>query len=276
MNRILRINCPDEKGLVHRITEILYEFDLNVVRNDEFVEPESRHFFMRTAFTGECDTSRLEAGLRNALPPKSQIHLVPAGKKRIVIFVGKEHQCPAELLVRSAYGEMNAQVMAVISNHQKLQLLAEKFDVPFHYVDHRDISREAHEEKALTALTNYSFDYIVLAKYMRILTTAFVERYSNRMINIHHSFLPAFKGANPYRQAFDRGVKIIGATAHFVTSGLDEGPIIAQDVKYVNHQLSAKEMSRAGKDIEKIVLARALNLVFDDRVFVSGNKTIVF
>ena len=276
MEQILRITCPDEKGLVFRITKILYDFDLNVVRNDEFVEPESQHFFMRTAFTGQCDDTRLEERLKGDLPADSTIELVPSGKKRIVIFVSKEHQCPAELLVRSEYGELNAKVMAVVGNHQKLQPLVEKFGVPFHFVDHRDITREEHEDRILRILGEYRFDYLVLAKYMRILNPGFVERFSNRMVNIHHSFLPAFKGANPYRQAFQRGVKIIGATAHFVTSGLDEGPIIAQDVKNVSHQLSVKDMSRAGKDIEKIVLARALSLVFDDRVFVYGNKTIVF
>ncbi len=276
MNKILRVSCPDEKGLVYKVTKILYEFDLNVVRNDEFVEGQSHRFFMRTVFTGDCDQVALEKELKAALPNDCKIHLVEEKRKRIIVFASKEHQCLSEVLVRCEYEELNAKVVAVVSNHQKLQPLVEKFQVPFHFVDHRNISREEHEAQVLEIVQRYDFDYMILAKYMRILNASFVAQFSNRIINIHHSFLPAFKGANPYRQAFDRGVKIIGATAHFVTAGLDEGPIIAQDVNSVNHQFSAKDMSRAGKDIEKIVLAKALRLVFDDRVFIYNNKTVVF
>jgi formyltetrahydrofolate deformylase len=154
--------------------------------------------------------------------------------------------------------------------------LTGRFGVPFHHVPHEGLGREAHEAELLRALEPYQPDYLVLAKYMRILSGGFVKRYRNRIVNIHHSFLPAFVGPNPYRQAFQRGVKIIGATAHFVTEDLDEGPIIAQAVVPVDHSYRPNEMAQAGRDVEKIVLAKALKLVFEERVFLSGNRTIVF
>jgi formyltetrahydrofolate deformylase len=162
------------------------------------------------------------------------------------------------------------------SNHQGLRELTERFGLPFHHVPHEGQSREAHEAAIAAAVDQYQPDYLVLAKYMRILRRPFIERYRDRIINIHHSFLPAFVGSNPYRQAFERGVKIIGATAHFVTEVLDDGPIVSQAVIPVDHSHSPGEMAQAGRDIEKIVLAKALKLVFEERVFLSGNRTIVF
>jgi formyltetrahydrofolate deformylase len=174
------------------------------------------------------------------------------------------------------FNDLNANILAVISNHLVLKELSEKMNVPFHYVSHENISREEHEKKLLTILDQYNPEYIVLAKYMRILTPEFTEKFYNRIINIHHSFLPAFIGANPYKQAYERGVKVIGATAHFVNENLDEGPIIYQDVIHVNHKMDAKVMAKAGRDVEKVVLSTAMELVFDDRVMVNGNKTIIF
>jgi formyltetrahydrofolate deformylase len=171
---------------------------------------------------------------------------------------------------------LNADIEAVIANHDVLERLVRRFDIPFFCVPAKDISREEQEEQVMKLIDKHKFNYIVLAKYMRILTSTFVSAYPRQIINIHHSFLPAFIGANPYKQAFKRGVKIIGATAHFVTDDLDEGPIIAQDVIPVNHRLEWRDMQSAGRDVEKIVLSRALNFVLNDRVFVHGNKTIVF
>jgi formyltetrahydrofolate deformylase len=173
-------------------------------------------------------------------------------------------------------GDLGADIECVIANHDTLRDLVERFDIPFHYIPAEDMSREDHEDKVMQQIDQYEFDYIVLAKYMRILTPNFVKAYPQQIINIHHSFLPAFIGANPYKQAYERGVKIIGATAHFVTDDLDEGPIIPQDVIPVNHRFSWKDMQRAGRDGEKIVLSRALSLVLQDRVFVNGNKTVIF
>jgi formyltetrahydrofolate deformylase len=163
-----------------------------------------------------------------------------------------------------------------VGNHPTLAPLAARFGVPFHHVGHAGVGREDHEAAVAEAVDGYAPEFLVLAKYMRVLSPAFVARYEGRIINIHHSFLPAFSGANPYRQAFDRGVKIIGATAHFVTAELDEGPIIAQSVIPVDHSHSPAAMAQAGRDVEKIVLARALTWVFEERVFLVGNRTIVF
>jgi formyltetrahydrofolate deformylase len=190
--------------------------------------------------------------------------------------VTKESHALGDILIRYAAGELGANIQCVIGNHETLRVLVERFNIPFIYVPAEGLSREEHEEKVMKEIDTFTFDYIVLAKYMRILTPTFVKAYTQKIINIHHSFLPAFIGANPYKQAFDRGVKIIGATAHYVTDDLDEGPIIAQDVIPVNHRLTWKDMQRAGRDGEKIVLSRALALVFNDRVFVNGNKTVIF
>lgn len=189
--------------------------------------------------------------------------------------VTREHYCVAELLVRYAFDELGANIKAVIGNYNTLRSLVEKFNIPYYHVSHEGLTREQHEEKILSILLRYQPEFVVLAKYMRILSPEFVRHFPEKIVNIHHSFLPAFIGANPYRQAYDRGVKIIGATAHFVNENLDEGPIIAQDVKRVSHRHSATEMAKLGRDIEKSVLSEALKLVFSDRVFISGNRTII-
>ena len=178
--------------------------------------------------------------------------------------------------MRHHFNELNASILAVISNYENLEELTKKFNIPFYHLTHLNHSREGHEAEIVKLIEQYKPEFLVLAKYMRVLSPDFISRFHNRIINIHHSFLPSFAGANPYNQAYERGVKIIGATAHFVTDKLDEGPIIAQSVIPVDHSHNAAEMSQAGRDVEKIVLARSLKLVFDERVFVDGNKTIIF
>ena len=181
------------------------------------------------------------------------------------------------MLFRShSFKELNAHVMAVVSNHDTLRPLVEKFGLPFHSLPHGNLAPEVHEAEVLTAVLKYRPDYVVLAKYMRILSPAFVRRFPARIVNIHHSFLPAFAGARPYHQAFDRGVKVIGATAHFVTDELDAGPIIVQQVIPVDHTHTADALAQSGHDVEQMVLARALRLVFEDRVFLCGNRTVIF
>ena len=273
---ILLIDCPDETGLVHRITGALYRRGGNIISNNEFVDRDTSHFFMRTEFSGEVDAHGMLNELRENLPKAATIRLADNVPRRIVVLATTEPHCLGDLLVRHEFGELNSQILAVISNHQTLRALVEKFDIPFHYIDHAGINRADHEAAVLAEIGRHAPEHIVLAKYMRILTPEFVAQYPQRIINIHHSFLPAFAGAGPYRQAFDRGVKIIGATAHFVTSGLDTGPIIAQNVIAVDHGHSVADMTRAGRDVEKIVLARALRLVFEERVFLSGNRTVIF
>ncbi len=272
---ILLIDCPDQKGLVYKITDTLFKNQLNIVKNDEFVEQRHKHFYMRTEFSGTFDEAQLMYDLRNVLPNPANLRLAAQKKKDIVVLATKEHHCLGDLLLRHHFGELNANILAVISNYDTLAPLVEKFAIPFHTVSHEGKTREKHEIEVIRQINAYSPEYLVLAKYMRILNPGFVAHFPNRIINIHHSFLPAFIGANPYKQAYERGVKIIGATAHFVNESLDEGPIIAQSVISVNHTHSAKEMAKAGREVERNVLAHSLQLVFSDTVFVSGNKTII-
>jgi len=270
------IDCEDAKGLVYKISKVFYDRGLNIDNNREFVDKEHGRFFMRTIVTGLFDSQELEDELRTVVPADAHIRVIEPKDKKIILMVTKESHALGDILVRHADGELGAQIECVIGNHDTLKALVERFDIPFIHVSAEGLSRDEHEAKVMSHIDKYAFDYIVLAKYMRILTPTFVKAYAYKIINIHHSFLPAFIGANPYKQAFERGVKIIGATAHYVTDDLDEGPIIAQDTIPVNHRLTWKDMQRAGRDGEKIVLSRALALVLNDRVFVNGNKTVIF
>jgi formyltetrahydrofolate deformylase len=274
-SNILRIDCHDEKGLIHKITGVLFGNGLNIISNDEFVERALNHFYMRTEFSGNIDEEKVSNELHGILPQGANIKFTSRHKKDIIILVTKEPHCLGDLLMRNQFNELNATIKAVISNHEVLKDLTQRFNIPFYCVPH-DKAKEEHEAEVLKIIEPYNPQFLVLAKYMRILSPAFISKFENRIINIHHSFLPAFKGASPYKQAFERGVKIIGATAHFVNNDLDEGPIIAQSVIPVAHSQSATDMAIAGADVEKIVLARSLNLVLNERIFVSGNKTIIF
>lgn len=273
---ILRIDCPDEKGLVHKITGVLFFNNFNIERTDEFVDVESNLFFMRVAFSGICDPVKIEDGLRGILPDTANIDLSTKQVKDVVVLVTREHHCLSDLLIRNQFKDLPFNILAVIGNHDILRDLTEKFNIPFHHLPTENIPRAEHEKQIEELVKSYSPEYLILAKFMRILTSEFTTKFNKKIINIHHSFLPAFIGANPYKQAYQRGVKIIGATAHFVTDDLDEGPIIFQDVTRVNHTKNAFEMAQAGRDVEKIVLAKALKLVLEDRVFIHGNKTIIF
>ena len=276
MRHILRIDCLDEKGLVAKVSTILYQKNFNIISNREYVDPANGRFFMRTEFDGTADTDVLLVEMRGVLPSNADVQLFDRKKKRLVILGTKEPHCVGDILIRCAFDSLNASIQAVVCNHEKLRQLVERFDVPFHCVSHQGVDRETHAAMILNIVEQYQPDYLVLAKYMRILPPNFVTKFKNRIINIHHSFLPAFIGANPYKQAHARGVKIVGATAHFVNADLDQGPIIGQDIIVVNHRHTAKDMSMAGKDVEKTVLSKALNLVVNESVFVSDNKTVVF
>ncbi len=273
--KTLLIECPDSKGLIAQITNICYKHQLNITRNTEYVDPDSGRFYMRTQLEGIFNDHTLLLDLDRALPQGSERQLVGTAKKRVVILVTKEAHCLGDILMKVFDGSLELDIAAVIGNHPHLQALTEKFDLPYHFIDHQRVSRVEHEQLLAAQIAQYQPDYLVLAKFMRVLSPDFVAAYPNRIINIHHSFLPAFIGAHPYRQAFNRGVKIIGATAHFVTDHLDEGPIIKQMVTNVDHTYSAKDMAKAGRDVEKNVLTKALELVVEDRVFVHGNKTVI-
>lgn len=278
MNKLLvLIQCKDEVGLVANITHILANHQLNIIAMREFVDEEEQRFFARISCSnGISETEELKRELLEKLPPNALIEVLPKADKSIAILVTKEFHCLSDILIRNYFKTLGAEVKCVIGNYENLKALSEKLDVPFHYISHENLSKEDFELAIMKQLDQYQLDYIVLAKFMRIISPAFVAKYKHQIINIHHSFLPAFIGASPYQQAFNRGVKIIGATAHFVTNDLDEGPIINQQTIHVNHTYGAKQMSVAGREIEKSVLSKALELVFDDRVFVVGNKTVVF
>lgn len=206
---------------------------------------------MRAELSGEVDMGAFKGTLQAYLPARANIYLAEARKKDIILMGTKETHCLGDILLKHDSGDLNANILAIVSNYDALEGLSSKFNIPFHCVSHEGLNRTEHEAKVLEVLSQYELDYIVLAKYMRILSSEFVGHYEEKMINIHHSFLPAFVGANPYKQAFARGVKIIGATAHFVNNNLDEGPIIAQDVVRVNHEMTWRDMQRAGRNVEK-------------------------
>jgi len=271
----LLIDTVDAKGLVYKVSKVLFDHNLNIEQNAEYVDDEVNKFFMRTVISGQINQDKLITDLKEALPLESHIKLAPKSKKDIVLLVTKESHVLGDLLIRYNSGELNANILAVISNHDSLKDLVEKFDIPFVHISHEGLEREEHEKKIIEAINYYRPEIIVLAKYMRILTQEFVETFQMQILNIHHSFLPAFIGANPYKQAFQRGVKIIGATAHYVTNDLDEGPIISQDVVRVDHTYSWQDMRHAGRNVEKVVLSNALQLLLEDKVFVYENKTVI-
>ncbi|QIR05787.1 formyltetrahydrofolate deformylase [Salinivibrio costicola] len=273
--KTLLTDCPDAQGLIAKITNICYKHQLNIVHNREYVDNATGRFYMRTELEGIFNDHTLLLDLDQALPAGSHRQLISSRRKRVVIMVTKESHCLGDILMKAYDGSLDIEIAAVVGNYDKLRTLTERFDIPFHHVCHQDLSREAHEQAMLKAIQPYQPDYIILAKYMRVLTPDFVAQYPHRIINIHHSFLPAFIGARPYHQAFERGVKIIGATAHFVTNDLDEGPIIGQNVIHVDHSFNAQDMAQAGRDVEKSVLSQAIARVVDDKVFVHGNKTVI-
>jgi len=242
----------------------------------EHVDTEADHFFVRIVAEAHTDADVLLNDFRTSLPEDAVISVNPEPEKKIILLVTKEYHCLSDILIRNHFKTLGAKVQCVIGNHAVLQDICMRFEVPFFVVSHENKSKDEFESEMLEVVDKYPCDYLVLAKFMRILSPAFVKLFPMKIVNIHHSFLPAFVGANPYKQAYMRGVKLIGATAHCVTNDLDEGPIIAQQIIPVNHTYTTADMIKAGKEIEKGVLAKALKMVFEDRVFVYRNKTIVF
>lgn len=273
---IIVIQCKDRVGLVAAISGVLSTNAINIVAMREHVDTAEMRFFMRLETTHYEAPDKLQQDLLQVLPQDANVHVNPSPEKKIIVLVTKEYHCLADILIRNYFKTLGATVQCVIGNHTTLENICNRFDVPFHFVSHIDKDKETFESAIKNLIDGYDCDYLVLAKFMRILSPGFVKHYAMRIINIHHSFLPAFVGASPYKQAFERGVKLIGATAHFVTNDLDEGPIIAQQIIPVDHSFTAQAMMHAGKEIETAVLAKALQLVLNDRVFVYKNKTIVF
>lgn len=281
MSATLLISCPDRSGLVAAVTDFIFRRNGNILHLDQHVDSEKNIFFMRV----QWDLTNFEIPPEKIAPSFApiaeqynmswRVHLaneVP----RMVLFVSKQDHCLYDILSRWQSGEWNAEIPLIVSNHPDLQHIAEKFSIPFHIFPITKANKAEQEEKQLALLKEQQVDFIVLARYMQIVSDHFVSHYPNRVINIHHSFLPAFPGAKPYHQAYERGVKIIGATSHYVTPELDAGPIIEQDVARVDHRDSVSEMIRKGKDLEKTVLSRAIWDHLNHRVLVYNNKTVVF
>ena len=278
---VLLLSCRDRKGLVAATSDFIYQNNGNIVHADQHVDAEQGIFLQRVEWDlGGFGIPRAElAGAFRPIAEKLGMHwelrfsdYVP----RIAIFVSKLEHCLYDLLLRHRAGEFGAEIPLVISNHPDLQPVVESFGPQYRCLPITKETRPAQEAQQIALLEEQRIDLIVLARYMQILGDELVNRFRNRMINIHHSFLPAFPGARPYHQAYERGVKIIGATSHYVTAQLDQGPIIEQDVVRVSHRDSVDDLIRKGKDLEKVVLARAVSLHLRNRVLVYGNKTVVF
>lgn len=273
---VIQLQCSDRVGLVADIAAIMATANLNIISMKEFVNVDENRFYIRLEVQGNTDVTHLQQQIKAKLPQDTEITIRYYEKKKVAILVTKEYHCLGDILLRNHFNTLGADVQCVIGNYNTLQSLTQKFDIPFHHIPHEGKEKYIFEQEIIQLLAQYDLDYIILAKFMRILSPEFIAQYPSAIINIHHSFLPAFIGAHPYKQAHERGVKLIGATAHFVTNVLDDGPIIAQQIIPVNHAHSVKDMVRLGREIEKSVLANALQLVIEDKVLVYHNKTIVF
>jgi formyltetrahydrofolate deformylase len=277
----LLVCCPDRKGLVAALAQVLYGHGANILDADQHTDPVAGQFFQRIKFDlSELHTDRtsLETAISEVAARFSMDWRITNGHRRskTAIFVSKYDHCLYDLLLRQRSGELSTEIPLIISNHPDLEPVAQQFGIPFHHLPITNETKRAQENKALELLREADVDLIVLARYMQILTDDFLQSYEGDVINIHHSFLPAFMGSKPYHRAFERGVKLIGATAHYATAELDDGPIIEQDVVRCSHRDSVQDLVRKGRDLEKFVLARAVRWHLDDRILVYDNKTVVF
>jgi formyltetrahydrofolate deformylase len=242
----------------------------------EHVDPEENKFFVRIAVDGNSDPDGIEKTITKVLPANAVVRVNPVPEKKIIVLVTKEYHCLSDILTRNHFKTLGASVQCVIGNHPDLKNITERFSIPYFFVSHENKTREDFEAELMKIILPQRPDYLILAKFMRILSPEFITSFNLKIINIHHSFLPAFAGANPYSQAYRRGVKIIGATAHFVTDDLDDGPIITQKIISINHSFTLADLIKAGRENETAALVKAMQLVFEDRVFVYNNKTVVF
>ena len=277
----LLVSCPDRRGIVASLAQVLYGHGANILDSDQHTDPEARQFFQRIRFdTSELQTDRvtLERGIIEVAERFGMVWRMADAShtKRVAVFVSRYNHCLYDLLLRHRAGELSCEIPLIISNHPDLKQVADQFGIRYEYVAIDKSNKSEQEQKELELLKSESIDLVVLARYMQILTENFIQHYPYRVINIHHSFLPAFIGGRPYHQAYTRGVKLVGATAHYATAVLDEGPIIEQDVVRCSHRDSVEDLERKGRDLEKVVLARAVRWHLEDRVLVYGKKTVVF
>ena len=277
----LLVSCPDRRGLVATLGQILYGHGANILDADQHSDLEAGMFFQRIRFDLSdlrTDRASLEGAIADAAERFDMSwRLEDEGRtKRVALFVSKVDHCLYDLILRQRSGELDCEIALVVSNHETLRPVAEQFALPFHHFPITKESKREQEARQLELLEHAEIDLVVLARYMQILTGEFIARYPACILNIHHSFLPAFIGGRPYHQAYDRGVKLIGATAHYATTDLDEGPIVEQDVVRCSHRDAVGDLIRKGRDLERSVLGRAVRWHLEDRVLVYGNKTVVF
>jgi formyltetrahydrofolate deformylase len=277
---ILTLACPDTTGIVYRVSGFLFERDCNIIDSAQFGDESTGLFFMRVHFSApaDADRSRLDgefAAVAERFGMQSRIDDMRV-KPRVLLMVSKFGHCLNDLLFRWASGQLSMEIPAIVSNHTDFQPLAHSYRIPFFYMPVTGANKAEQEARLAELIERERVDLVVLARYMQVLSPALCERLKGRAINIHHSFLPSFKGAKPYAQAHDRGVKLIGATAHYVTADLDEGPIIEQDVERVDHAMDPDTLAAIGHDVESVVLARAVKWHLERRVLVNGHRTVVF
>ena len=282
MKTTILIHCPDQSGIISAVTGFIHKKGGNIIYLDQHVDKEANVFFMRlesdfdsSSFDLEKFKREFESTLSKPYHMEWSLHL-DSVLPRMAIFVSKYNHCLYDLLSRYHSGELKAEIPFIISNHRELEQIAQQFDIPFHHIPFTKTSKLNAEKQQLTLLKAHKVDFIVLARYMQIVSAPLIDEYPNKIINIHHSFLPAFAGAKPYHAAFERGVKIIGATSHYVTEELDAGPIIEQDVTTVSHAHSIQDFIAKGRDLEKIVLSRAVKLHVKRKTMVYNNKTVIF
>jgi len=283
LKTIILINCPDQSGIIHAVTEFVHNKGGNIVYLDQHVDQQANVFFMRlesdykenSAFT----FTDLKTEFSSTIAEQYQMQwrmFEDAVVPKMAIFVSKYNHCLYNLLSRYKSGELKVEIPFILSNHAKLGDIAEQFDIPFYHIPISKENKLDAENQQLELLREFQVDFFVLARYMQIISPKIISHYTNNIINIHHSFLPAFAGAKPYHAAFKRGVKIIGATSHYVTEALDAGPIIEQDVATVSHTHMIKDLIAKGRDLEKIVLSRAVKLHIEHKTMVYNNKTVIF
>lgn len=276
---ILTLRCSDAPGVIYAMASALLTAQGNILEQAQFTDEATGLFSMRTRFETSLDDIEevrtiLIAEVAKFDPIITLRH--ENAQRRVLIMVSQQDHCLADLLYRHANGELPIDIPLIVSNHEKCRALAQQHDIPFAHIPITSSNKEAAERELMTLIDEHAVDVVVLARYMQILSNEFCKALEGRIINIHHSFLPGFKGARPYQQAYDRGVKLIGATAHFVTADLDEGPIIEQDVHRVQHHHTASDLTEIGRDVERLVLARAVRLYSEDRVLLDGQRTVIF
>jgi formyltetrahydrofolate deformylase len=278
---VLTIACPDRPGIVYAVSSFLVQHFGNILDAQEFIDRLERRFFMRVHFEvlkQSMTMDDLEAGF-NAVATSHAMewNIFRADEPyRTLVMVSRHGHCLNDLLFRQSTGALNIEIPAIVSNHRDFERLAATYDIPYHHIPMTPETKADAEKQLLTLVDELDIDLVVLARYMQVLSEAACEALAGRAINIHHSFLPGFKGAKPYHQAHERGVKLVGATAHYITSDLDEGPIIEQDVTRVSHRMTPAELVRAGQDVESVVLSRAVRWHSESRVLLNGNRTVVF